>query len=1689
VALEIRVLGRVDALVDGHPLPLGGSKQRAVLAILALRANRTVSTDELIDGLWGERPPASAAKNVQLYVSRLRKVLREGDSGAEIVTRGRGYELRLAPDALDASRFERLIEQASREARQGGVNGTARAALALWGGAPLADVSEEPFAAAEVRRLEELHLRATELAIDAELAAGRHSEVIGSLEVLIAEHPWRERFYAQGMLALYRAGRQTQALELFRRARQVLIEEIGAEPGPELRELHQAVLQQDPALDATPAVEELPRQLDGGCPLLAGRERELRWLGDRWAEAGDGRVRVALVDGPAGIGKTRLAARLGAELLETGTAICYASGAGMLETAFQALTRARLSGRPTLLVLDDADEAPPSLLNAAVDLAHREVQAPALLMLILLRNDEQASAFAPPDPPRLSLGPLDPEAAAEIAGLYTPADGIAMPLEALMAESEGVPLRIHRTASAWAQARAAERLEASAGRTRLERGDLRKAEAELAGSVAEFQIARERIDSYLAEQPEDRSRAEICPFRGLAPFDAAHAEYFFGRERLVAGLAASLVGSTLLAVVGPSGSGKSSVVRAGLLPALANGVLPGSERWRQVLMRPGEHPLEELRRALARATPDAGSRNGDDPFAAVTGAPASDERLVLAVDQLEEIFTACRDQGERTAFVEALVAAADDPNQRVLMVLAIRADFYGRCAEYSALSAKISANHALVGPMRREELGRAIELPARRAGLRVESQLVSALIDDVLDEPGGLPLLSTALLESWEARSGRTLRHAAYEASGGVSGAVARMAERAYKRMSQPQRERARAILLRLADAEVSALVRRRVPLAELDVEADENAAAALAVLIQSRLVTVDEGTVEVAHEALLREWPRLRGWLDEDAEGRRLHQHLTHAASEWQASGRDSAELYRGARLASALDWASRHNRELNELEREFVEESRAAGEHEAERQRRTNRLLAGVGVLLAAAVVAGVIAISERQGAREAATVAEAERLGAEALTEDRLDKALLLANAGAALHDSAVTRSNLLATLLRSPAAVGVLALSGEPASIALSTDGGTLAVGDMDGTVRLFDTQTRDLLGEHRAPGPVWTLAFGPDGRTLALSASAPPETFNGRVQVLDADTARLRDSIPLGQHPLASGSGLHYLPAVTYAQDGQSLIVAYSGADDDASMPLFMRTFDADSGTPMGRAVRVAPRSTLPPLTAPDGQLLVSSDEATYAVEAETLRVLRRYPVGARASALSPDGSTLAIEATDGALRLLDLKSGRVRTLAGRQNPRLRVGAFSPDGQTLATWDEDDSVVLWDVRRRVEIETLPGHSGGGLGQVFSPDGRTLYTASLDSTVIIWDTAGDRRLGRPFFTRLRTLPQESSPSPFAISPDGASLAIARLDGRVDLIDSGTMRRTGGFEAFDRTPATAIEYSGEGRRLAVAGGRGLIGLWDAESEERIGPLVDAPSGSCADPGSTFTIPRCQYATVLGSLEFGPGSLLTAASLGGDLQTWDLSKREPIRPAVGLPPFVTGLAMSPDGSQLAIPFGYLNPGPDGVAVVDAGSGERIARLPAGADVRSVAFSPDGSLLATGQVDGTAHLWATDDWGPVGTPLDVGRGLVLSLAFSPDGQTLATSSDNGTVTLWDIESQRATGVLPGPVDTWVAARFTPNGEQLFALYEDGHAFRWDVDPAAWRSQACAVTGRSITPEQWEELVPEQDYIELCPSG
>jgi WD40 repeat protein len=1061
------------------------------------------------------------------------------------------------------------------------------------------------------------------------------------------------------------------------------------------------------------------------------------------------------------------------------------------------------------------------------------------------------------------------------------------------------------------------------------------------------------------------------------------------------------------------------------------------------------------------------------PLGGALRALRPDERLVLAVDQLEEIFTACRAEAERAAFVEAVVALAADPDRRVLVVLGIRADFYGRCAEYPELSRELSANDVLVGPMRRDELRRAIELPARRAGLRVEPSLASALVGDVAEEPGGLPLLSTTLVELWEERSGRTLRRSTYERSGGVSGAVARLAERAYRHLTEPQRNRARAILLRLTDADQPSPVRRRVPLAELETDRDEHAAAALAVLTESRLVTADEGTIEVAHEALLREWPRLRAWLDEDIEGRRLHQHLIHASTEWQASGRDPAELFRGARLASALDWAASHEPALNELERAFLEASGEASEREARRQRRANRrlrtLLAGVGVLLAAAVVAGVIAISERQSARDAARVEAAQRLGAQALNEDRMDHALRLAGAGLALDDSVATRGNLLAVLLRTPpAALGLLGGTGDATiyAVAVSPDGELLALGDSAGTVRIFDASSRRPLGKYQlgdAPGGgfVQTLTFSPDGKTLAVTGQEPPDASGALVDLIDPGTQERRARIVLPPFPDAS---VFTFAKVAFPPTGHDLVVIQFPDHG----PSVLRRVNVRTGEIEGRPLRVDHAGPFGLFPAADGQRVFvtgAHNDRTWEIDARTLGVVRRYPVGDEVGALSPDESIFALGSSDGTVRLVDRRSGAVLRLTGRHQAGVLRLAFTPDGRKLVSSDEEGGVIVWDVDDGEISEELSAHRGSVSGLAVSPDGSTLYSSATDPPAMIWDLGGDRRLIRSFPVGPR-FAVFATPRGIAVSPEGRTLAFTHSEGAVDLIDTRTLRREGKLRALPGF-AAAVAFSPDGRLLAVAGERGRITLWHARTLAPAGELRGLPADSQA-------------------LAFSPdGKLLAAAVNTGRpaLRVWDVRRRA--LTAFRSKTLAGSLAFSPDGELLAA--AALERGTE---IRDARSARLVKRLPTEGLSRSVAFSPDGSLLAVGQYDGVGRLYSTESWQPFGGPLEGHTQRITYVDFSPDGRTLATSSADGTVALWDVETQQPIGpALRVEPDTFAAAAFAPTGSQLFAVSTRGDGIRFDTSPEAWSRHACTVAGGGLTPEQWADVVPDQEYRPICPSG
>ena len=995
--MQLRVLGPIEASADGRSLNLGGTKQRAVLAMLCLEANHVVSADRLIDGLWGERPPTSAAKMIQNYVWRLRGILGE-EAGAEIVTRGRGYELRVDEDAVDVRRFERLMTEAWRARQDAMPPAAAREALALWRGEPLADVADEPFAAAEIRRLEEARLEAIELVIDADLVAGGHLKVAGEIDALIDAHPLREQLHAQRMLALYRCGRQADALEAYRAARRTLVEQIGVEPGPQLRRLQAAILRQDHSLELAASTRALPHELDtAGAPPLVGRARELAALRAGWSQARGGQGTLLNLIGGHGTGKTRVVAELAAEAHEDGAAVMYATGAGAPSVALAAVAEARETTRPALLVADDADRGSAELREAIAALATELLGRPVLVV----GTGQEAAALARLDPSAsIALPPLDAEAVREIALLYAPAGSEAeVPVDALLAESRGVARLVHTAASRWARREAARRVVAVADRAAAGRAHARALEAELAGSVVALQSTQERAARLAARNGDDVA----CPFMGLAGFEAGDAQYFFGREQLVAELLARLAGAPLLAIVGPSGSGKSSVLRAGLLPALAGGVLPRSEAWAQVLIRPGEQPMRELRRATAGL--------------------GAERRMLLAVDQFEEVFTSCADEHERDMFVTALVQAARD--ERGVVVLALRADFYQRCAAQPELARLLAAGHLLVPPMTRDELRRAITRPAERVGVQVDPDLEAAIVE----------------------RHGGTTGCAAAAVHGAARALEpARWATAAARRL-QPQRRGTRG---------GGSARRKRVPAPGCGAAGDRAHAPAASggrgrgrgdcpparrargprrtSRPPSSTCSRANGCSPSAPARWRSPTRRCCGSGRDSAPGSRTTRRVGGCIAGWIArlatgpsGGRDRGELYRGAPLASGRWSGAASTRPSSTRSSEqFLDASRAA----SDRARRRARLaFGGVLALLAVTLVAALLAFDGRDRARAQARAAEAQRLGVQALSEPALDRSLLLARQGVALDDTPAARDNLLAALRRSPAAIAVMRGDGD------------------------------------------------------------------------------------------------------------------------------------------------------------------------------------------------------------------------------------------------------------------------------------------------------------------------------------------------------------------------------------------------------------------------------------------------------------------------------------------------------------------------------------------------------------------------------------------------------------------------------------------------------------------------------------
>lgn len=1411
--MGIGVLGTLTLDEESASL---GRRDRVVLTALATRAGHVVSHDLLVDALWHDQPPASAHKVVHGCVSRLRRRL-----GADAIqTAPPGYRLAVPGDAVDAVRFERAVARTRDLAAIGQVDRAAHLAdeaLALWRGRPFPDVDDWEPAVVEAMRLEEVRQEAQELRVDCYLRSGRHHEVLADAAALVREAPTREARWALLARAQYQDGRQADALVTLQQARDLLVDRLGIDPGPELDRLQEAVLRQDPGL--------------------------------------------------------------------------------------------------------------------------------------------------------------------------------------------------------------------------------------LPGSV------------------DARPSSERCPYRGLAAYDVEDEEGFFGRDREVTTCLGLVHAQGVLAVVGASGSGKSSLVRAGVAAALSR------SGTRVHVLTPGDRPVHALD-ALPR-------RRGRD---------------ALVVDQCEEVFLLCTDPEERAEFLERLVAHAEVAP----LVIALRADRLADLAPYASFARVVERGLHLLGGMDAEALRAVIETPARQSGLIVEPGLVDLLLREVEGEPGALPLLSHALRETWLRREGSTLTVAGYQAAGGIRGAVAQTAELVYGRVDPGLQHLVRELMLRLVTASGQGEPTRiRAPRSRVIVDPAQE--RLVEELVSARLLTSEEGAIEIAHESLARAWPRLRDWLADDVEGQRILHHVATAAEAWEALGRPDSELYRGARLQQTLEWRDRVTVELTEVENDFLDAGRSAAEAEeralvehARQQARMIRrqrvaLVAG-SVFLALALAAGGVAMRAGERARAgeeaaetSARAADAGRIGAQSLTVEDPGLSILLAVEALRLEDNAQTRAYLREAMARRPALVASTeAPSRWVMNLSVDPRGGAAVGYTRDNQVVRFDLATGELTARADMDGPgrremLYTpgaLAYRPDG-TMVAAGSQP--FMKPSLVLLDPE-----EMTPLPEQPAGLPAQPAQASSVAFSPNGRWLAGAFVHTDADEQDPfggapsrLFAQVWDVEDLDAPPRVVELREGIWWHRVqVSDDGSTLYSgAPPAAYPIpdrgadpEPPTWRRDDLVSHGGFLVDLSPDGRWLLAPVEPRDLVVLDTRDGRtVRRFDG-----LGTGVFSPDGRVVAGTTGSGVVV-----RRWRSGTVVGaYEGAGAPVDFSADGTALVAAGFHG-LETWDLIGDRRFMSftPFEAETDTL--------YGLSPDGRLLASRDDEAETVTLasteDPAVWRTLPGVGHSGWTEWGGADWRPDGSALAVGQHDGTV-LTVA--------LRGPPTAVRVASGSITSLDHT-----------ADGESLVVADDSGWVRHVERSTGRVLGRPVQLDEMATDVSAAGDGTWALALTTRVSGRPNEIGRVDSWAridledgAVRTGRLP---DLRDqdwlgVDLDPDDPTRAA--VLGTRGVLVLDlDTGePVGWIVAAHTDGIVLGGYTEDGSRIVVGGDDGRVSVWDGEDGRLLDVAVVDLDESVAPVMLRDGVTVVAATRHG-THRWDTRIGPALVAACRAAGRSMTLEEWRTYVGEDvPYRATC---
>jgi WD40 repeat protein len=1105
------------------------------------------------------------------------------------------------------------------------------------------------------------------------------------------------------------------------------------------------------------------------------------------------------------------------------------------------------------------------------------------------------------------------------------------------------------------------------------------------------------IDSMWAARWARRPRKRgDCPYPGLVAFSPDRAEWFFGRETRTGDLVekvdavlASGTGGPVI-VVGPSGVGKSSLLGAGLLTSLRAGDLavPGSGNWPPVFITPGPAPLAKLREALAKCAERA----------------ATAGRTVVVVDQLEEIFTLCEGEDQRTGFLAELEKLASGEGRNgsgpaAVVVLGLRVDFYEQATRYPVLAAALQNRQFLLGPMTPGEVRDAIVKPAQDAGLDLENGLAERLLRDLnVDEangyePGRLPLLAHALRVTWQRSKGGPLTIEAYQQTGGIRGAIAQTAKEEYESLDDAGRRTARRVFLSLvrvgevtgdADSEGAKDVRRRSTVKDLRDQADDWAVTSevLDRFTKARLLTRGERTVEITHEALLSEWQELRGWIDTDRANALSRQKIGEDAASWVKESRSDSWLYRDVRLASALEWARTDpdrprdpNSEVNQFLKASEDLSKASQRRRQQTIRNLTVLSSSLIVLIVFALAATGFAFGQRSTAQDNEGSAQSEEMGAEALDLFPTNAPLAMLLSLQAYERGPTRQAMDAMAWAASEPLEYFLSEDGGSERVAFSPGGGLLAIGSDNGTVKLFDAAAGRPTRSLTEQSAIYSLTFSPRGDTLAVGEE------DGSVVMVNAATGEQTGN-------LTESSAIYSL---AFSPDGGTLAVGAGNGtvalwDTATDRPTHTLTEPNTSGidvnsvtfSPDGRTLAIGFRNLV-------GLWNTVTDRPTATlIEAGTVDSM----------AYSPDGATLAVGDNDGTVGLWDTATNRrIHTLT--EESSVDSVAYSPDGATLAVGEEDGTVATWDIAADLPSTTLPegsspvnsvafspngqtlavGSEAGtgiwdaatgnlpgdsGVGSVaFSPNGQTLAAGSADGGVALWDTSTGKLV--------LSLPDGSAAQSVAFSADGKTLAVGKVNGTVNLWNTATGQQTGTLSVTN-APVNGVAYSPVGSTLAVAAGDGSVSLWDTATGQRLKTAV--------------------IANQVFSVAFGPGGRTLAAAGSGGVDAWNLTNNKLIL-SLGTGSDAVSVAFSPDGKTLAVGLG------DGtVELLDVATGRTTASFSDGSGIMSVAFSPDGQTLAVGDGDGDLTLWSTATGQTIAELSE--SSAVNTLAFSPDGKQLA---------------------------------------------------------------------------------------------